>query len=164
MHSLYTKRRGVEKSLCRQLLGNLDYQSISAAFHVLLRFVFTTWSPRVVNAHIPATLPKHLFLPSSATLVNVYLARLKGNQIESEQPFLFTVHGICYVLHHRVWQSQQKGRLALWQEWNMLWVSLTKMQKDTIINSLVCKLLIEVKQVLVKTLHILEVAIHCKLF
>ena len=38
------------------------------------------------------------------------------------------------------------------------------MQKDTIINSLVCKLLIEVKQVLVKTLHIhvFEVAIHCK--
>ena len=44
----------------------------------------------------------------------------------------------------------------------MLRVSLTKMQKGTIINFLDCKVLIEVKQILVKTLHIFEVAIHCE--
>ena len=71
VHSSYTKRRDVKKSLrminspSATQLGlskNLCRFSRSVSSH------FTTSSPRAVNVHAPATPPKRLFSPSLPTL------------------------------------------------------------------------------------------------
>ena len=70
MHSSYTNRRGVKKSL-RMINTPSAQLGLSKNLSRLLRSVsshFTTSSPRVVNVHTPATLSKRLFALSSPTL------------------------------------------------------------------------------------------------
>ena len=72
MHSSYTKRRGVEKSLRMINTPSTTQLGQSKNLCHLLRSVsshFTTSSPRAVNVHIQPTPPKRLFSPSHTALL-----------------------------------------------------------------------------------------------
>ena len=105
VHSSYTKRRGVKKSLrmintpsATQLSKNLCHLSRSVSSH------FTTSSPRAVNVHAPATPPKRLFSPSSPTLhcVLVLKSSLRSENIAC---CLHTTRGCVKLLSKQTYET-----------------------------------------------------------
>ena len=93
MHSLYAKRRGVEKSLCmiyipsatRQLGLSKHFCRLPCSVKVCLHHLQPSCSKRSHSSYSSQTSLLAVFAHSCKCI----LARLKCNQIEAEQPFLF---------------------------------------------------------------------------